>query len=102
MEISCHWSKRFCSRWISPIVVSALRRYVEAFPARFETEITLLHAVGMGAHNLAEELLPQRHAQLDAFLVDELKYSTTQRLCVTGDPSSEIVMSRGAGLPIWR
>ena len=66
-------------------------RYVEAFAGRFEAEIMLLHAVGMGEHNLAEELLPRRKAQLDAFLLEELKYFTTQRLCVAGDPSSEIV-----------
>ena len=67
-------------------------RYVEAFAGRFEAEIMLLHVVGMGEHNLAEELLPRRQAQLDAFLADELKYFTTQQLCVTGDdPASEIV-----------
>ena len=66
-------------------------RYVEAFAGRFEAEIMLLHALGLGEHNLAEELLPRRKAQLDAFLLDELKYFITQRLCVTGDPSSEIV-----------
>lgn len=64
--------------------------YVEAFAGRFEAEIMLLHVVGMGEHNLAEELLPRRQTQLDSFLGDELKYFTTQRLCVTGDPSSEI------------
>jgi nucleotide-binding universal stress UspA family protein len=67
-------------------------RYVEALAGRFEAEIMLLHVVGMGEHNLAEDLLPQRQAQLDAFLADELKYFTTQRLCVTGDdPETEIV-----------
>jgi len=66
-------------------------RYVEALAGQFEAEIMLLHAVGMGEHNLAEELLPVRRAQLDAFLADELKYFTTERICVTGDASSEIV-----------
>ena len=67
-------------------------RYVEALAGRFEAEIMLLHVVGMGEHNLAEELLPRRQAQLDAFLAGELKYFTTQRLCVTGDgPETEIV-----------
>ena len=51
---------------------------------RFEAEIMLLHVVGMGEHNLAEDPLPRRQAQLDAFLADELKYFTTQRLCVAG------------------
>jgi len=47
-------------------------RYVEALAGRFEAEIMLLHVVGMGEHNLAEDLLPQRQALLDAFLADEL------------------------------
>ena len=61
-------------------------RYVEEFAGWFEAEITLLHAVGMGEHNLPEELLPGRQAQLDAFLANELKYFTTHRICVGGDP----------------
>jgi nucleotide-binding universal stress UspA family protein len=61
-------------------------RYVEEFAGWFEAEITLLHAVSMGEHNLPEELLPGRQAQLDAFLADELKYFTTNRICVAGDP----------------
>lgn len=60
-------------------------RYVEAFAGHFEAEIMLVHAVGMGERVLAEELLPQRKAQLDAFLADELKYFTTHRVCTTGD-----------------
>ncbi len=40
--------------------------YMEAFAVRFEAEIMLLHAVAMREHNPAEELLPQRQAQLDA------------------------------------
>lgn len=66
-------------------------RYVEAFAGRFEADVMLLHVVGMGEHNLAEELLPQRQTQLDSFLTDEFKYFTTQRVCVTGDPSSGVV-----------
>src|ERR1700733_3047813 len=67
-------------------------RYVEAFAGRFEAEIMLLHVVGMGEHNLAEQLLPLRQAQLDAYLADELKYFATERICVIGDdPASEIV-----------
>jgi nucleotide-binding universal stress UspA family protein len=67
-------------------------RYVEALAGRFEAQIMLLHVVGMGEHNLADDLLPQRQALLDAFLADELKYFTTLRLCVTGDdPETEIV-----------
>ena len=63
-------------------------RYVEAIAGHFEAEIILVHVVGMGEHNLAEELLPSRQAQLDAFLADELKYFTTRRLCVMGDDAA--------------
>jgi nucleotide-binding universal stress UspA family protein len=66
-------------------------RYVEAFAGRFEASIMLLHAVDMGEQNLADDLVPQRQAQLDAFLVDELKYFKTERLCVPGDASAGIV-----------
>ncbi|MGO9646677.1 MAG: universal stress protein [Terriglobales bacterium] len=69
----------------------AAARYVETFAGRFEAEILLLHTVGMGEHNLAEELLPGRREQLDAFLADELKYFTTKRVCVTGDAAAQIV-----------
>jgi nucleotide-binding universal stress UspA family protein len=66
-------------------------RYVEAFAGRFEAEVMLLHVVGMGEHMLAEELLPQRRTQLNAYLANELKYFTTQRICVIGDdPAQEI------------
>ncbi len=65
-------------------------RYVEAFAGRFEARIMLLHVVGRG-DILPEELLPVRQAQLDAFLAGELKYFTTERLCVAGDdPAREI------------
>jgi len=67
-----------------------LARYVVCFAGQFEAEIMLLHAVTMGEHNLAEELLPGRQMQLDAFLASELKYFTTHRVCVTGDPPSAI------------
>jgi nucleotide-binding universal stress UspA family protein len=69
-------------------------RYVEAMAGRFEAEILLLHVVGMGdgGLTLAEELLPSRQAQLNAFLADELKYFTTERICVAGeDPATEII-----------
>jgi len=66
-------------------------RYVEAFAGQFEAEILLLHVVEMGEHTLPSELLPGRQAKLDAYLKDELKYFSTKRLCVPGDPSSEIV-----------
>jgi nucleotide-binding universal stress UspA family protein len=69
-------------------------RYVEAFAGRFEAEILLLHVVGMGEGGLAlaEERLPMRKAQLDAFLADELKYFTTERQCVTGDAPAPVIV----------
>jgi nucleotide-binding universal stress UspA family protein len=66
-------------------------RHVEIFAGRFEAEIMLLHAVGMGEHTLAEELLPARKAELDAFLVAELKYFTTHRVCVTAEDPAEAI-----------
>jgi len=74
----------------SPACLGAAR-YVEALAGRFESEIMLLHAVGMGEYSLPEDLLPARQAQLDAFLADELKYFTTHRVCVTGEPAPDIV-----------
>jgi len=69
-------------------------RYVEALAGRFEARIMLLHVVGMGEGGLvlAEELLPARKAQLDAFLADELKYFTTERVCVAGDEPAPFIM----------
>ena len=68
----------------------ATARYVQALAGRFEATIMLLHVVGMGEHTLADELLPVKRAQLDAFLADELKYFTVERVCVKGDPAPEI------------
>jgi nucleotide-binding universal stress UspA family protein len=69
----------------------AAARYVEFLAGQFEAEVKLLHVVGMGEHSLAEELLPERRAQLNAFLADELRYFTTSRICVIGDPADQIV-----------
>jgi nucleotide-binding universal stress UspA family protein len=77
----------------------AAARYVEALAGQFEAEIKMLHVVGMGEHALAEELLPERRVQLDSFLADELKYFTTQRLCVIGDPATEIVQAAARWKP---
>ncbi len=67
-------------------------RYVEFFAGRFEAEIMLLHAVAMGERTLPEELLPQRKAELDAFMAEELKYFTTHRVCeIEDDPAAAIV-----------
>lgn len=66
-------------------------RYVEFFAGRFDAEVTLLHVVSMGEHNLAQELLPGRQKQLDDFLAGEFKYFMTQRVCVTGEAAPAIV-----------
>jgi nucleotide-binding universal stress UspA family protein len=66
-------------------------RYVEAFAGHFQAEVMLLHTVGMGEYHLPEELVPSRKVRLDAFLADEFKYFTTQRVCLTGDPAPDIV-----------
>jgi nucleotide-binding universal stress UspA family protein len=72
----------------------SVARYVEAFAGRFEARILLLHVVGMGEGGLtlAEEQLPLKKAQLDAFLADELKYFPTERLCVTGDEPAPVIV----------
>ncbi len=75
-------------------------RYVEAFAGHFEAEIMFLHIVGMGEHNLAEDLLPLRQRQLDAFMVEEFKHFSTHRCCVIGDdPAAEIVRAAGRWSP---
>jgi nucleotide-binding universal stress UspA family protein len=66
-------------------------RYAEALAGQFQAEIILLHVVGAEEQNLTQDVLSSRQAQLDAFLADELKYFTTRRLCVIGNPSLEIV-----------
>ncbi len=74
----------------SPSCLGAAR-YMEAFAGQFEAEIMLFHAVVRGQDTLAEELLPLRKDQLDKFLLPELKYFTTHRVCAaTEDPSSAI------------
>lgn len=68
-------------------------RYVEFFAGRFEAEIMLLHAVGMGERTLPEELLPGRKAQLDAFMAEELKYFTTHRVCEIEDDAAAAIVA---------
>lgn len=63
-------------------------RYLEALAGRFDAEVMLLHVVENGTNALAEELYPARKAQLDAFLADELKYLTTERVCLI-DPNRD-------------
>lgn len=78
-------------------------RYVEAFAGQFEAEIMLLHVITMGEHTLPEELLPGRQEKLDAFLADELKYFTTQRICTIAnydiDPAQVIVETAQSWCP---
>ena len=74
-------------------------RYVEALAGQFEAEVMLLHVVNMGEHSLAEELLPSRRELLEKFLVDELKYYTSQRVCVTGDTAEQIVATARSWAP---
>jgi nucleotide-binding universal stress UspA family protein len=75
-------------------------RYMEALAGQFEAEIMLLHIVGNGENKLAEELLPVRKAQLDAFLAGELKYFSTYRVCVmSGDASKEIAEAARSWCP---
>lgn len=76
----------------------SVARYVEAFAGRFEAEILLLHVVGMGdgGLTLAEEQLPLRQAKLNAFLAEELKYFTTERVCVIGDDAAPEIVAAAA------
>jgi nucleotide-binding universal stress UspA family protein len=74
-------------------------RYVEFFAGQFQAELMLLHAVGMGELNTAEELLPARRAQLDAFLTGELKYFGAKRVSVVGDPATAVVQTAASWNP---
>lgn len=65
-------------------------RYVEFYAGEFEAQIMLLHAVEMGEHTLAEELLPARRAALDAFMAEEYKYFNVERVCAAGEPADVI------------
>lgn len=78
-------------------------RYLEAFAGQFEAEIMLLHVITRGEHTLPDELLPGRKEKLDAFLANELKYFTTQRICTIAnddiDPSQVIVETAQSWCP---
>jgi nucleotide-binding universal stress UspA family protein len=67
-------------------------RYVEALAGRFDAEIMLLHVVENGTNTLAQELHPARKIQLDAYLADELKYFTTQRVCVAANDAAQTII----------
>jgi nucleotide-binding universal stress UspA family protein len=66
-------------------------RYVESFAGRFEAELTLLHVITNGVRVLASEIQKDQDAKLQEFLYDELKFLNPQRVCVTGDPATEII-----------
>ena len=60
-------------------------RYAEALAGRFEAELMLIHVVGAGEHNSAEQLLPLRRAQMNTLHADELRQFSSLRACITGD-----------------
>jgi nucleotide-binding universal stress UspA family protein len=66
---------------------------------RFEACIRLIHVVGPGEHNLAEELLPGRKMELEAFLAEELKCFNAQRFCVIGDDPAVRIEEAAASWP---
>lgn len=75
-------------------------RYVEAFAGRFEAELRLLHVVdadvyGSEVHGLQGE----RQALLNAFLTKDLGYCSAQRVCVVGDPATEVVETARSWAP---
>ena len=43
-------------------------RYAEFLAGSLDAELTMLHVVGNGEHNLAQDLLPGRERQLAAFM----------------------------------
>ena len=65
--------------------------YVEEMAGWFEAEIMLLHVVEPGSNTLAEELITQRRAELNAYLADELKQFSTERVCVAGSSAEKIL-----------
>src|SRR5690349_1526281 len=65
-------------------------RYVEAFAGRFEAAVMLLHVADASEVRHPAEVLAIKRAQLDTFLINDFKYFSTDRLCVTGDPATVI------------
>ncbi|HVY93331.1 MAG TPA: universal stress protein [Bryobacteraceae bacterium] len=71
---------------------SGAARYAEALAGRFQADITVLHVVGDGEHNLAETLIPQRKEKLNQFAAGDLRYFSTRVECQTAnDPAAAIV-----------
>jgi nucleotide-binding universal stress UspA family protein len=79
--------------------------YVEALAGHFRSEILMLHVVATPsgvyappealtystAQDLVEELVVERTAQLDTFLLNELKDYPVERMVLRGDPARQIV-----------
>jgi len=65
-------------------------RYVEALAGRFEAEILLLHVVDTGTYFYPDEAEPAVAKRLEEFLADELKYFSTRRMCLVGEPAAKI------------
>src|SRR5579872_5301811 len=74
-------------------------RYVEMLAGRFQAKILLLHVVSNGERILADELLPIRQRELDAFLTNELRYFDTEKVCLMGDAADKIVETAKAWGP---
>jgi nucleotide-binding universal stress UspA family protein len=65
-------------------------RYVEALAGRFEAELMLLHVVDTGAYFYPEVAQPAIEQRLEEYLAEELKYFSTRRMCVMGEPAAKI------------
>ena len=97
------------SRILAPVEFSPRDKgavqYIEALAGHFHSEVVLLHVVAAphGAYappealtystagDLVEQLVVQRTADLNTFLVDELKGLTVRRIVLRGDPARQIV-----------
>jgi nucleotide-binding universal stress UspA family protein len=96
------------SRILAPVEFSprdkGAAKYVEALAGHFHSEIVLLHVVAtpQGAYSppealtystagdLVEQLVVQRTADLNAYLVDEWKGLDVRRVVLRGDPARQI------------
>jgi len=65
-------------------------RYLEVLAGRSQAEIMLLHVVDTGTHWYPADAQPVLQKRLDEFLVGELQYFTTHRVCEIGDPAHKI------------
>lgn len=97
------------SRILEPVEFSPRSKgaahYVEALACHFHSEILMLHVVAPPhgvyappetlsftvAQEAVEELVVQRRAALETFLLDELKDLPVRRRVVRGDPARQIV-----------